>query len=853
MSDVILWAIDASARVPLLGAIAVLLFKTSGVLLLAALIAGALGRSSAAKRHLVWTAGIAGAVLLPLATLSLPAWRIPVEYRVIVAEPAPSETPVAAPNVVSLGAAPKYPAAMPPLAPATTELPSTERGDVSAGVSPNLPLILCALWILGALVTLAPWFAGVWGRGRLAANASDLLPGAWERALRTLLAEGVVPQRVRVLAAPDCGTPMTWGVVRPIVLVPADTQWTDNERRNALLHEFAHVRRADYLAKLLARMLCALYWFNPMAWIAARAERLAREQACDDAVLRAGSRPSSYAQQLLDVAHGSSRYTVAAAALTMARPSSLAQRLRAILDSANDRSPSGRVLSSATVVVACALLPPVAAVAPDWVHVTIREPAGALPNEEGVEAAPPPSLALPAEPSFARSAPAIVVAQPQAADCTPAFGKKSSTSINRNDSGDPTRRRWQVKWSDGACRIELDARGTFTLSPNADDITALSAGGYVDIEQDDGRTERRVRLARDGEGLTRTYWVNGDRREWNSEASAWLARVIVQLDRRTAFAVDSRLPLLLQSGGVDGVIAEVSEMPSGYAQRIYYGKLFQRATVGPQQLTRILESAARTLDSGYEKAELLLLVAKQRAFAEPVHLAYAQMARGIDSDYEKRRALGALLSRDDLKPAVVQTMLEATEGMQSDYELAELLTNINRRYAMDATTRPFYVRALATIESDYEQRRVLSAVMRAGDLGPAATAELVSIAGRSMKGYELAEFLVNLANKGALDSATSATFFAAARSVGSDYERGRVLHALLAKGQLTPAVVESIIGAAAAIESDYECAQLLIAVARAVKIDDSLKPAYERAAATIGSDYEYGRAMSAVRRSAQRG
>lgn len=844
---------------PVLSAAALITLKASVIVALTGVVARLLRRLSAAKRHLLWRSAIAAAAVIPLVTFSLPSWRIQLHYSGAT-QLAPIVSAVDSWPGVTVGVAAAAEAGSQARA-ANRVSEASSLGAASgerapARVGPSVTAALFVVWFAGAVLVLLPWAAGVSGRARLARRASDLLPATWERSLRSLRAEGLVPARVRVLSAPECATPMAWGVVTPVVLVPAFSTWQEHERRNALLHEFAHVRRGDYVSKLASRLLCSVYWFNPFVWMAARAERLSREQACDDAVLRSGSRPSAYAQQLLEVASGGGRPLLAAAALTMARGSNLATRLRAILDPTHDRSPTGRSFASAALGSTLALVPPLAAFSPEWV---LR---AAAPQAQPVTAAtrdsaagparnPLPLPALPPMTTAARLRTVAAVPAWQEGEC-PATGKRSSTSVQSNDDGARERRRWQVKWSNGACRIELDARGEFTLSPNADDVVAITRGGYLDLLHDDGRTERRLRIERGDAALERTYWIDRRRSTWNADAAAWFARTLILLDRRTAFAVETRLPRLLERGGVDAVLAETALMPSAYAQRVYFSKLFEVRTLTAEQLLRVLDTASRNPGSAYEKAELLLRVAKQATFAEPVHLAFAQLARSIDSDYEKRRALGALLARGDLKPAVVRTMLQATEGMRSDYELAELLIAIDRRYAVDDSTRPHYVRALATIDSDYEQRRVLSAIMRAGGLPATVTGEVIGTAGRSMKGYELAEFLVDVAANGTLDETTTAVFFEAARNVQSDYERRRVLATLLKRGQLTSPVVEGILTTAATIDSDFECAELLVALSRAVKIDDTLRPAFERAAATIESDNEYGRVMSAMRRSAPR-
>ena len=99
--------------------------------------------------------------------------------------------------------------------------------------------------------------------------------------------------------------PMTWGIVRPVVMLPADAaQWPADRLRTVLLHELIHVRRCDLLAQALAQVACCLYWFHPLAWLALRQLRDERERACDDAVLLQGVPPHEYAAQLLDMVRG---------------------------------------------------------------------------------------------------------------------------------------------------------------------------------------------------------------------------------------------------------------------------------------------------------------------------------------------------------------------------------------------------------------------------------------------------------------------------------------------------------------------------------------------------------------------
>ena len=76
------------------------------------------------------------------------------------------------------------------------------------------------------------------------------------------------------------------------------------EQRAVLAHELAHAKRYDGLIHFLVQIVCSVYWFNPIVWMAARRMRLERERACDDYALNAGATPEAYADHLLLLASG---------------------------------------------------------------------------------------------------------------------------------------------------------------------------------------------------------------------------------------------------------------------------------------------------------------------------------------------------------------------------------------------------------------------------------------------------------------------------------------------------------------------------------------------------------------------
>src|SRR6185369_11018589 len=133
------------------------------------------------------------------------------------------------------------------------------------------------------------------------------------------------------------------------------------QRRAVLLHELGHAKRWDCLTQLLAQLACAAYWFNPLVWVAWKRMQVERERACDDLVLAAGSRASAYAEHLLRTASAlpPMRF-ISAAAIAMARPSALEERLRAILDTHRSRGSLRSKTLAGTLFLLALLMVPVA-------------------------------------------------------------------------------------------------------------------------------------------------------------------------------------------------------------------------------------------------------------------------------------------------------------------------------------------------------------------------------------------------------------------------------------------------------------------------------------------------------------
>lgn len=809
-----------------------LLFAAGGTLLLR--------RSSAALRHLVWALACGGALVLPVASALLPNWRVaawprldaPVSFKVaqIAAEPQTSST--AAPQ-------PDHPR---PSAVTIVETPTADltlpTDAVRFRITPDWKALVFPIWLSGVTAILLLVLVGMARVAWLDRVTPPVQDDEWLLLVEDLSRELGLTRYVRLLRANVPAMPMTWGIRRPAILLPAEAdQWSDEQRRDVLLHELAHVKRHDFLIQLIARIACAVYWFHPLVWLAATRLREERERACDDQVLRAGATPSVYATHLLEIARGlrAARAT-SLASVAMARPAQLATRLIDVLDARRCRDTLSRRSALPAWLGAIAVVVPLAALAP-----RVAQPADRTSSIDTLLPIPAPRTA----PKRVARGPAPVVAvsvgRPFERDtlkgCTGDTKHTGSSTTQENDD-------LMIFMSSGGCSVRFAASGKFKFTPDFTDIASVSSGGYVTIDVDYGAHDRRVTIRPNNE---RIYKIDGDVKPYDAEAKAWVTDVLTYVLRRTGYQAEQRARWILDTKGIQGLVDEFGQLQGDYTRRIYYQAAVESGKLDAAGYERLITLAAQTIQSDYELAELLIAVSKAQPLTERMQAGFAEAAKAISSDYERHRVLSAALSRPGLTPAVQSSMLDAATGINSDYELATLLVELNDARPIDDKVRPAYFKAANSIESDYEHRRVLSAVVSRQGTTPAMLADVLNSAKDMQSDYELAELLTSIGANYPLDNTLRPAFFAAAGTIDSDYELGRTLNSVL-RGQVTPEVALAVLATAKGLSSDHEMSELLIAVMQHAKLDDATRAAIRANAESIDSQYDRGRVYEALAR-----
>ena len=275
---------------------------------------------SAAVRHALLATTLVCAAATPLAELVIPdryaAMTMPAtfEQRVV-----PTSMTVPVPS--SPDTAPAAPAGRAPF--------------VDSTVSPLQAAF--TVWAGGAIISLLGLCVGLVRLWRLSRRARPANAGAWVESVARASRADTTAGRIAVRIFDRPSTVLVWGMRRPILLVPANAETWPQDRIDAVVqHELAHIRRGDWVMQLLAELIRAAYWCNPLVWLTCARLRAESEAASDDAVIAGGADGTAYAGHIVAIAR-ELRAPTWIPAPAIVRRSTLERRIAAMLDPSRDR------------------------------------------------------------------------------------------------------------------------------------------------------------------------------------------------------------------------------------------------------------------------------------------------------------------------------------------------------------------------------------------------------------------------------------------------------------------------------------------------------------------------------------
>lgn len=188
-------------------------------------------------------------------------------------------------------------------------------GTPPAGVSAGTPAtagtvlgtVLLVVWLVGAALMAAYFTVSyVRARSQFRCSGPDNTP-----AVRRWLAGQTLHRPLDVRQSALVSSPLTYGVLRPVILLPEDMERGDEAALTCILtHGYIHVRRFDSVAKLVFAAALCVHWFNPLVWVMYVLANRDMELSCDERVMGTlgGREKATYALTLINMEETRSRY-----------------------------------------------------------------------------------------------------------------------------------------------------------------------------------------------------------------------------------------------------------------------------------------------------------------------------------------------------------------------------------------------------------------------------------------------------------------------------------------------------------------------------------------------------------------
>lgn len=622
--------------------------KGSIILALAFAATALLRRRPAALRHAIWTVAVAAQFLVPLVPHVVPertlAVPVPIQVQAIVPGPVLAAVPASTPAT--------------PATPKPARSPFDARTFLVAG---SALLLLRLLFGTGKVVALAR-------------RSQRMTDGEW-LSLHSRLCDALSISRPVTLRQSDAlALPVTWGFLYPTVLLPAASrEWPEALRRHVLLHELAHVRRADALTQLLGQAALVLYWFNPLLWLAVRRMQAEAENACDDYVLRDGELPSRYAATLFELVRAHRGPTPPAfATLAVGQRSDLEVRVDAITSPLRDPS-SRRALLAAVIAIAVVVVVPLSALHPEGRReIPVAVKAGGMG----------------CRPLLIKDAPF------RETSGVMTLGSKSTNYFFLRPEADRCLE----------ASFNLDARFTDDdrdLVPTPR-LTAL-------VHETRGGRDRAVYIEERSGGLAYRYLEDGRPAAWDRAAQRWYHDLLPDMIRRSEAGADARAKRIVDNEGVEGLFAELARMPLPDVRTRYLEALLALRTPAELPRSTLIGRAREELDLPEVSLTWFLAeVVYHDGAHEGVIADVLQATRALRNGAERSRVLKEMSHHRD--PRVRVAAMDAIELLDPSWRRDLLQLSVPWYLGTNETLVEAWFRGLESIDKPSEREELLREV-----------------------------------------------------------------------------------------------------------------------------------------------
>ncbi|MEZ4570114.1 MAG: M56 family metallopeptidase [Thermomicrobiales bacterium] len=600
---------------------------------------------------------------------------------------------------------------------ATPALPTPTRG-----ISDWITGILGLVWFGGTFL-LATRLAFRLIRLAYRSQRLDTIgSGPWFDDARRIAGEFGLLRSVRLVTGEPGSSPQTWGTLEPTISIPFDAGVPDQLARQVVLrHEMAHIVRFDALRLTAERLMAALYWWNPLAWLAGKHAHLDREQACDDIVLLRSAQPSAYANQLLLQACGI-QYRQAepeGASLLSAVDGPLVRRIGRILDPhARRQRPSTFML--APLILAIVLV------------------------SSGV------------------SAIGVTVESKEAFSASDNLAENVEISVD----GDTT----TIEIHNTAGKLTATIHGEVRFSADHE-IERISPGGSFTVLDERVKPRQVIAFKQGDSEVFTTYLTDDGAQPLDRVGHAWLDAALLELFRLAGVAAPQRVNRILRASGATGILAEVEQIPSDYVRATYLNLAMRHHEMDDDGRALLLASLGKTVEKESERTQLIISLESGRLIATlAVRSATLEAVATLnDSPADQRRALEHVVPAAANDEEYLVKTLELSAGMQSDAELGGFLAVAapfvpgEGGAALDA-----WIAASESIQIDAERGQAIRAMLRRSDTTGDLTIPLIESAAGIERDTEKAQLLIDVVSHYRGSKEERSAYQATAATIGTE-------------------------------------------------------------------------------------
>lgn len=392
------------------------------------------------------------------------------------------------------------------------------------------------------------------------------------------------------------------------------------------------------------------------------------------------------------------------------------------------------------------------------------------------------------------------------------------------------------------CLTSLFIEGHVILAPDLAGIQSISPGGYFELSESFGTHFRKFVARGSVSGTVDVQWTADGSAKFGAsgEEHPQYAAFLLPLERCLAFSATTRLPQLMESGGLQAVLDEIDRLQTDYARHLYLKLLVSNRHLDESQVRQVIVAIGKSSLCRQRGSTLNVLATEYPLADDQTWNAFLTSVDTVTSIREKQNALHAFLKNQDLSSQKSTAGLAAIAAIPDDNWKTWVLSDLDSKRITTTTPRAYFA-AIDSIRSDEGRAYVLQQLITSATRGelPAEEVRLILQSAAKLEAdAPRGATLERLASSRRLDDALILDYLAAMGNIESDSLRSRSLTWVLQKSIPGRSAVKSFVLAAEKIHSSSEQAHVLSELLRRSLVTGMDLDLIFEAAARMDSDID---------------